>query len=218
MTIITHYGLLLSAASAAVREAAETTDDIPPETISAAVGTVMMDLGTEALLALVQENPAILASWTPPQGRRYDTLADYLREAIGRTVGSRVHLWVVVDEFERLGAFKTVIDFKEWMDKVNDQLPMKIALQTSDDLGWYPFFLTGDLPANKAMDGIVELYESAHWLDRSDKDRYLEHLDEKTRSEVPGKLAAMKEISRLVKRHHVAFARHCREALAARAA
>jgi hypothetical protein len=218
MTAITHYGLLLSAASAAAREAVKTTGDSLSETVSAAVGTVMMDLGTEALLALVTENPAILSSWTPPQERRYDTLADYLREGIARTVRSRVHLRIVVDEFERLGAFQAVIDFKEWMDKVNDQLPMKIAVQASDDLGWYPFFLTGDLPANKAMDGVVELYESAHWLDRSEKDRYLDHLDEKTSSEIAGRLAALKEISRLAKRHPEAFARHCREACSARAA
>lgn len=215
MTAITHYGLLFSAASAAARDAVKTTDAGLaglPKTITTAVGTVLSDLGTEALLALAAENPSILASWTPPQERRYETLADYLRESIGRTIRSRVHLRVVSDVFDKLAAYQTVIDFKEWMDKVNDQLPWSIALQSDDDLGWYPFFRSGDLPPNKASDGVAELFESAHWLDHNDKERYLKHFDEATRGEISGKLAALKRISELAARYPEAFARHCREA------
>jgi hypothetical protein len=218
MTAITHYGLLLSAAFADAKEAVKTTDDSLSKTVSAAVNAIMADLGAKDLLALVEENPSILTSWTPTQERRYDTLADYLREGIARTVRSRVHLRIVIEEFERLDAYQTVIDFKEWMDKVNDQLPTKIALQGSDDLGWYPFFLAGELPANRASDGVVELFESAHWLDGSDKGHYLEHLDEVTRREIVGKLAALKNISELAQRHPAAFSRHCQDASAARAA
>lgn len=218
MTATTRYGLLLSAAFADAKEAVKTTDDSLSKAVSAAVDAIMADLEAKDLLALAEENPSILASWTPTQDRRYDTLSDYIREGIARTVRSRVHLWIVIDEFDRLDAFQTVIDFKEWMDKVNDQLPTKITLQDSDDLGWYPFFLSGELPANRASDGVVELFESAHWLDRSDKERYLGHLNEVTRMEIVGKLAALKKISELAQRHPAAFSRHCQDASAARAA